>query len=516
MPTSSTGLPIVVDRLTPVGLDRSAMSPTGWLMDMSGRVWKAYLGVGLALASAQVMIEPDLALSSYGFVAVAVTGPLAMTAGIRRKTQRGPWLLLLAGVVAMVAGDVLWVWYELVGRDPFPSPADVLYLPGYPLIAAGLLWMLHDHKAGSERESLIDATIIATGSGVLSWMFLIAPFLRDAELTLVERAVSAAYPLMGILLVAVVARLGFARRNARVSDVLIGTGLGALLVADTYLGVIELTVGYDFNPVAELLWLAMYILLGAAALAPEPADDDAPARDRDTSTAGSRARLPLLTMASLMAPGVLAWHAVRGRSVDLLVIAAGSALLFLLVLARLFGVLRKVEEQAAEVALLATSDPLTGLPNRRHWDAEIRRALTRAARTGEPVCVAMVDLDHFKPFNDSRGHDAGDTLLRDVSQVWRGALRNTDVLARLGGDEFAVVLPACPLDDAEDAVDRLRRATPRPHSFSCGLAEWNGDETDEALLIRADMALYAAKAAGRGTTVRADTAAGDHADSMRR
>ncbi len=101
--------------------DRSAMSPTGWLMDMSGRAWKAYLGVGLALASAQVMIDPDLAPSSYGFVAVAVTGPLAMTAGIRRKTRHGPWLLLLAGVAAMVAGDVLWVWYELVGRDPFPG-----------------------------------------------------------------------------------------------------------------------------------------------------------------------------------------------------------------------------------------------------------------------------------------------------------------------------------------------------------------------------------------------------------
>ena len=484
-------------------------------MDMSGRPWKVYLGVGLALAIAQVMIDHELALSSYSFVAVAVTGPAAMVIGIRRLARRAPWMLMLAGASMMVAGDVLWVWYELVGRDPFPSLADALYLPGYPLIAAGLLWMLHDNKAGSERESLIDATIIATGSGVLSWVFLIAPYLRDTELTLAERAASAAYPLMGILLVAVMTRLGFARGRARLSDVLIGTGLGALLVADTYLGVIELTAGYDFNPVAELLWLAMYVLLGAATLAPEPDGvDDAPRRDGDAAAVARRMRLPLLTVASLMAPGVLAWHALRGHSVDLLVIAVGSALLFLLVLARLLGLLRKVEEQAAELTLLATSDPLTGLPNRRSWEAEIRQVLARAARTGEPVCVAMVDLDHFKPFNDSKGHYAGDSLLRDASRAWREALRSTDVLARIGGDEFAVVLPACAVDDAEETVDRLRSATPGPHSFSCGLALWNGEETDEALMIRADMALYAAKAAGRGTTVRADTAAADHAGTV--
>jgi GGDEF domain-containing protein len=70
------------------------------------------------------------------------------------------------------------------------------------------------------------------------------------------------------------------------------------------------------------------------------------------------------------------------------------------------------------------------------------------------------------------------------------------------------------VDAAEDAVERLRRATPGPHSFSCGLALWNGEETDEALMIRADMALYAAKAAGRGTTVRADTAAADPARTV--
>lgn len=486
-------------------------------MDVSGRAWKVYLAVGLVLAIAQVVVAGDHVLAGASYVAVAATGPTAMVVGIRRRRRRGPWLVMLAGVVVMVVGDVLWAWYEHIGQDPFPSLADALYLPGYPLIAVSLLWMLRDNEAGSERESLIDATIIATGSGVLSWMFLIVPYLRESDLSITERAVSAAYPLMGILLVAVVARLGFARRRVQLSVILTGAGLGALLIADTYLGVIELTSGYVFNPVAEFMWLAMYVLMGSAALAPEREQprEEASSADRE-GVAAPRARLPLLTVASLMAPGVLAWQGLQGRSVDLLVIAGGSTLLFLLVLARLLGLLRKVEEQAAEVALLATSDPLTGLPNRRHWETEIRQVLARADRSGERVCVAMVDLDHFKPFNDSHGHYAGDSLLRDASRAWRHELRATDVLARLGGDEFALVLPACPVEDAEEMVERLRRSTPGPNDFSCGLALWDGRESDEELMIRADMALYAAKAAGRGTTVRADTAASDHADRARR
>jgi hypothetical protein len=105
--------------------------------------------------------------------------------------------------------------------DVVPAPGRRRAVPaGYPLIAAGLLGCCTTTEAGSERESLIDATINATGSGVLSWMFLIAPFLRDAELALAERAVSAAYPLTGILLVAVMAALLFLLVLARLLGVL--------------------------------------------------------------------------------------------------------------------------------------------------------------------------------------------------------------------------------------------------------------------------------------------------------
>lgn len=475
-------------------------------METTGRAWRLYLAFGLVLAAAHTLPGYTVG-TSYAFVAIAITGPVAMAIGIRRRSQRRAWLYLLIGTSLMVAGDVLWTWYDAIaGIDPFPSLADALYLPGYPCIAAGLLWMLRDLERGSERESLIDATIIATGCGVVSWMFLVAPYVRDSELTLAERAVSSAYPLMGILLIAVVARLGFARRSARLGDLLIGIGLGALLVADTYLGVIELTVGYQWNPVAEFLWLAAYVLFGAAALTPESstvADPRAVAAEQ-VSEWTPRMRLPLLTLASLMAPAVLAYNAVQGRNVDLFVIAVSSTLLFLLVLSRVFGLVRRVEEQASKVALLAASDALTGLANRRHWDDEIERLLSTAARTDQPICVAMIDLDNFKDFNDAHGHYAGDTLLRDCARAWRDQLRATDVLARIGGEEFALALPSCTVERAVEVIDRLRADLPGNETFSCGLAVWDGIETDEALLMRADMALYAAKASGRDRTVPAD------------
>lgn len=469
-------------------------------------VWRIYLAAGLIAAAVHLGL-PDPA-SSVVFLAVAVSGPVAVLAGLRRRSHGAGWSLIFLGMSLMVAGDVLWVWFETVaGVDPFPSLADVLYLPGYPLLAAGLLWLVHNRDPeGRATEGLIDATIIATGSGVVAWVFLIEPYVRDMELTVAERAVSAAYPLMGILLVAVVARLSFARAREPRSDALIGLGLGALLIADTFLGVLEITVGYDWNPVPEFLWLAMYVLVGAAALTPQRAGEDASAQLAHDDIAPSRLlqlRLPLLTVASLMAPAVLTWHAIQGHSVSLFIIAAGSAILFLLVLARLLGLIHKIEHQAAELTRLASADPLTGLPNRRYWEREINRLLAFSARAQQPICVAMLDLDHFKRFNDLNGHAAGDDLLNDCGQAWPDHLRATDLLARIGGEEFALALPNCAAGEAEQIIERLRAVTPRGQSFSCGLAVWDGTESHRALLARADRALYEAKRAGRQRTQRA-------------
>ncbi len=143
----------------------------------------------------------------------------------------------------------------------------------------------------------------------------------------------------------------------------------------------------------------------------------------------------------------------------------------------------------------AQTDSLTGLPNRRAWDAALKRALAQNRR----MTVAMLDLDHFKEFNDTFGHPAGDRLLKETAAAWRDQLRSGDVLARIGGEEFALMFD-CEVNDALEIVERLRDSVTQNRTCSAGIAVRLFGETLEHLLARSDRALYDAKAGGRDRT----------------
>jgi diguanylate cyclase (GGDEF)-like protein/PAS domain S-box-containing protein len=157
----------------------------------------------------------------------------------------------------------------------------------------------------------------------------------------------------------------------------------------------------------------------------------------------------------------------------------------------------------ARLEAVARTDDLTGLANRRAWDEQLPRELSRAGRESRPLCVAMVDLDRFKEYNDERGHQAGDRLLKQVSAAWREMLRPSDTLARYGGEEFGLVLPNCPIEKGIEVVERLREYMVAGQTCSAGIAAWDGEEAPDALVRRADAALYEAKAAGRDRAIAA-------------
>jgi diguanylate cyclase (GGDEF)-like protein len=171
----------------------------------------------------------------------------------------------------------------------------------------------------------------------------------------------------------------------------------------------------------------------------------------------------------------------------------------------LLGIVEDRHALLRSLEALALTDQLTGLPNRRAWQEGLDRELSRAARENHPVCVAVIDLDDFKGYNDELGHLAGDALLTDTAIAWRAQLRAGDLLARYGGEEFAAVFPAWSLEFAVAVVERLRRATPGGRTCSAGVACWNQTESAMELFGRADAALYAAKQAGRNRTVAAAT-----------
>jgi diguanylate cyclase (GGDEF)-like protein len=145
---------------------------------------------------------------------------------------------------------------------------------------------------------------------------------------------------------------------------------------------------------------------------------------------------------------------------------------------------------------IAMQDELTGLPNRRAWEDRLALELKRAARSNEPLAVAALDLDGLKRVNHTQGRERGDLVLRTCAAAGASAIRSTDFLARVGGDEFAMVLPNCGTAEACEVAERMLERMPAPHSFSIGIAQWNGREESEQLMWRADEALQAAKAGG--------------------
>jgi diguanylate cyclase len=170
--------------------------------------------------------------------------------------------------------------------------------------------------------------------------------------------------------------------------------------------------------------------------------------------------------------------------------------------------LNQMHAELERAQQMAVSDALTGLPNRRGLDGVLAREIARARRHKTELCIAVLDVDHFKRINDAHGHDVGDLALKHLAATIRAAVRETDVLARLGGEEFVLVLPDTPLVGAEFTMNRLLRtaqSTPLTHAskqitvaFSAGLARWQAEEPAEAIIKRADQAMYRAKSAGRG------------------
>jgi len=164
---------------------------------------------------------------------------------------------------------------------------------------------------------------------------------------------------------------------------------------------------------------------------------------------------------------------------------------------------RRVQREQ-ELLRAATKDKLTGLYNRHHGEKTLREASSRAQAGGNSLCLIIADIDHFKRINDTFGHLAGDRVLSDVAGILRAAARSLDTVIRWGGEEFMIVLADCVIGDAVLLAERVRT---RVHAHrdsevgsltvSLGIAQLEAGETIDALIARADAALYDAKRAGR-------------------
>ncbi|MFF2746968.1 EAL domain-containing protein [Kitasatospora sp. NPDC058048] len=268
---------------------------------------------------------------------IGLGGVAAIVVGVRlnRPAHARFWYVLALANLSFTVGEVIQaVQLDILHLpNPFPSVADGFYLAEYVLYAVGVLGFIRWRTARQDRAGLLDALIPTIGLALLAWIYLILPYARNPDLDWFQKAVSIAYPLGDVVVLALLLRLLTPRGGNSRSLQLLAVGSLGLLVSDVLYGLVQLHGTWHIGTPVELGWAAFYTAWGAAALHPSMVEltRPVPTQQPDLSTA----RLVLLTLASLIAPAILIIEALAGNTGNAGVIGAFSALLYLLVLARL-------------------------------------------------------------------------------------------------------------------------------------------------------------------------------------
>jgi diguanylate cyclase (GGDEF)-like protein len=465
-----------------------------------------------------LLIPAGAARDGFATELIGLSAVVAIVIGVYlyRPRAASAWLLLAAGQLAFVVGDALFAYQEYVAHaSPFPSIADACYLSGYPLLAAGLVLLIRARAPRRNWAAVIDAAAITTCLTLVSWLFVISPITHGMTMTPAAMFVSLAYPVGDLLLLAIALRISMGASKRPPAYLLLAGGIVLLLVADSaYLAAIH-AGSYVSGGIIDLGWLASYVLFGAAALHPSMKVLSMPVLERRPRL--TPVRLALLTCASIATPAMLAVQYLRGASLELPIVTGSSALLFLLVIARLALLVRghevhgtELEEHGAELAgeLERNSrlDPTTGLANRSAFLSQLDDALS-AERTTPPA-VLLLGVEGLRLVNESAGRTAGDELLRALTERLQQLLRQGDTCAWADGD-FAVLVEDVTVEPPATVAARLVKALRLSFQHSsehettiglnAGVAIARGDERAETLLRNAEIALSRAKQIGNGS-----------------
>ncbi|MFC3383491.1 GGDEF domain-containing protein [Couchioplanes azureus] len=455
-------------------------------------------------------------------------------------TPRSGSLLLALALFSYGIGQTAWCYYELyAGEPPFPSLADVGYVASVLFLLVGIAVLV----PGRLRRVLtgLDGALIASSLLYVSWALVLGPIVREGAGSPLEWSLLLLYPVadvatVGIALM-VLARAGTAQRGPLLTVVLGALGLA---IADSVFAYLAHQDQYQAGGLADLGWVVGFVLVGYGIWWKGPETGCAGPAEEAAEPAGARLRvggeqaerfslLRLVLPYTPLAVGMVTTLVLtlRDWTLDpvLYLMAMGVVVL---VVARQLAAIRdnlklnrrlgstvaQLRERERQLEYLAFHDPLTGLANRALFHQQASHALARQDRRGTAVAVLYIDLDGFKAVNDRLGHAAGDALLLLVAERLRGCVRSTDVLARLGGDEFAVIME--PIRDEREAsivADRVVRVVADPFHLDNGVARVTasvgiairavGDGDGDALLRRADAAMYAAKAGGKSRSVLA-------------
>jgi diguanylate cyclase (GGDEF)-like protein len=417
----------------------------------------------------------------------------------RSRSYRASWLALTAGLALYGLGNIYWtIAIRPLATEPFPSAADYLWLSFYPFAFAALLLLLRERTDRLPLSLWLDGLVGGLAVAAIAAAAVVGTILQDNSGSLAAVVTKTAYPLLDLLLLlVVVAVLSLFHWRPPVGLWLLAAGIVAFAVAD--LLYLFAGVHYVSGEINDGVWILATLLMAAA-----PGWKDKPAG------------LQLPSWAILSIPVVSALSSVAllvygNENHDTLhpaaVTLAAATVVF--ALGRLIVTFREASS-LAHSHRLALTDELTGLGNRRALYESAPRRL-RELPEGHGSALLLLDLDRFKEVNDSLGHQAGDTMLRQVATRLLACVRSSDdLLVRLGGDEFALLLNDLDEASATELAARVRAAIAPPFivdgvtvrvEASLGIAMALGTDELSGLLRQADVAMYYAKSHRIGQSV---------------
>ena len=320
---------------------------------MARKAFSAYALVGALLAAGYFVIPKGGVAYDIWYLSVGISSGIAILVGARlnRTSARRAWEFIALGQLLFAAGDAVYLVYSLRGLEvPYPSAADVFYLCGYPAIGIGLLLLIRARSPGRDTVSLIDAAIATTGIAFFSWIFLISPYTGDGSLAGEEKVLAALYPLMDVGLAAIALRLMIGAGARVFSFNLLASALLLQLVADGIYLLGSVEGWYIDGSRVDLVWVAAYISWGLAALHPSMAKITQRLEvDEEELT---KRRLVVLTLVTLVTPGLMLAQSVRRSDIDVFLMVVASTTLFALVIARLAGVVTRHDKAKRREARL--------------------------------------------------------------------------------------------------------------------------------------------------------------------
>lgn len=425
------------------------------------------------------------------------------------RTLRWGWSMLTVGALCSAIAEALWMFYEQVlGLDPFPSPADFFYGLYYPLTLVGVLIFTFVFVPRKERGLLwLDLGIVMTFMFMVLWYHFLASPLFATDRTL-DTTLLLYYPMGDFIILAVIIAL-IQRDLTSVARQILGFIALAMLcaiVGDVLFAYYEiqgsdyvmayLNVMWMCACLAQMLAVARLIASGPGLL------NDPPIR---YSYVGTTLRLALPYLATVVGLVLLAVAIQTDPSPDtrLLGLLYGSFALVALVMLRQYLVLKDNVRMAQSMRRIAWTDSLTGVYNRHFFNEMLPREMERAVRYKHKLSLLMLDIDGFKKYNDTYGHLKGDVVLRTLARVFSNQMRASDIVARFGGDEFVVILPETSRRTALIIAERIR-STVSTQSFenvslsvSIGVTSFHPGLTPEHLVEEADRDMYRRKNAAR-------------------